>query len=85
MSDATLLVLTALLVPLILCSNFLVVASVARFRRLHTPTNFLLASLSLSDIFIGLLIPGNSRLTESSEGVTVVVKRRGGCCNYHVY
>lgn len=47
----------AILVPFILGSNFLVIASVYKFRRLQVPTNYFMVSLAVADMFIALCIP----------------------------
>lgn len=49
--------LVSIFVPIILCSNVMVVTSVIKFKRLHIPTNYFITSLALADIVIALALP----------------------------
>lgn len=46
-----------LLSTLILCGNALLLSTLYRFKRLRTPSNYLLASLASSDLGVGVLLP----------------------------
>ena len=48
-------VLSALLIPICIAGNVLVLAAVWRNPSLHTPSTILLCSLAVSDLFVGLL------------------------------
>ena len=53
-------VLNALLIPICIAGNVLVLAAVRRNPSLHTPSTILLCSLVVSDLFVGfLLLPVN--------------------------
>jgi hypothetical protein len=54
---AAAVLLVFVLSPMILCGNSLILTAVYRFKRLRTPSNYLLTSLASSDLGVGLFLP----------------------------
>ncbi|XP_075223886.1 adenosine receptor A2b-like [Lycorma delicatula] len=59
-----------ILSPMILCGNSLILTAMYRYKRLRTPSNYLIASLASSDLGVGLILPFGMYLELTADNTT---------------